>query len=194
MFVLLQGEYAFILVGSRILLADLLRLKQYHGSVSLPLRRLPSSTLPVSTPGSCRISLLLSRELISNLHDFPNSVDVVQSEALGVTPTIASYPSCINIAAAGISPFIWTPVVRSRFPSQPSAQQADTTPQANVYGNRPVLMLSTLISIVGGVGSGLVTSFNQLYATRLIQGLGFGASMAVCLLLELGIQSGALLC
>ncbi|CAK5267759.1 unnamed protein product [Mycena citricolor] len=70
-----------------------------------------------------------------------------------VTPVVASYQTTIAIAFAGIGSFIWVPL-------------------SNTYGRRPVLLFSTLIAAASSLGSGKATTWGQLIATRVLNGLG----------------------
>lgn len=64
------------------------------------------------------------------------------------------------IIAVGIAPLVWTPL-------------------ANVYGRRPIYLVSTLIGIVATVGSGVATSWAGLIVSRVFSGVGVGAAMAL---------------
>lgn len=72
----------------------------------------------------------------------------------------ASYQTTTVIVVVGVSPLIWTPL-------------------ANVYGRRPVYLLSTLIGIVATTGSGLAKTWGTLIVARVFSGVGVGAAMAL---------------
>lgn len=57
-------------------------------------------------------------------------------------------------------PFIWNPLT-------------------NVYGRRPIALLTTLMTIAGGVGSACSPNFATLVGTRFLCGAGFGGMMSV---------------
>jgi len=72
----------------------------------------------------------------------------------------ASYQTTTTIVAVGICPLFWTPL-------------------ANVYGRRPVYLVSTLIGVLGTLGSGLAKTWASLIVARVVSGLGVGAAMAL---------------
>jgi len=72
----------------------------------------------------------------------------------------ASYQTTTVIVVVGICPLIWGPF-------------------SNVYGRRPVYLVSTLIGVLGTIGSGLAKSWATLIVARVFSGLGVGAAMAI---------------
>jgi hypothetical protein len=59
----------------------------------------------------------------------------------------------------GVSPLFWTPL-------------------ANIYGRRPVYLVSTLIGIVATVGTGVAKTWSTLIVARVFSGIRVGAAMA----------------
>lgn len=49
-------------------------------------------------------------------------------------------------------------------------------PLANIFGRRPVLIISMLIATLASMWGGLATSFSSMLAARAVQGLGFAAA------------------
>jgi MFS family permease len=77
-----------------------------------------------------------------------------------VTSVQASYQTTTVIVAVGICPLLWGPL-------------------SNVYGRRPVYLLSTAIGVLGTMGSGLAKTWAALIVARVFSGLGVGAAMAI---------------
>jgi MFS family permease len=72
----------------------------------------------------------------------------------------ASYQTTTVIVVVGVSPLLWGPL-------------------ANVYGRRPVYILSTLIGVLGTIGTGIAKTWATLIVARVFSGLGVGAAMAI---------------
>ncbi|RAO72324.1 uncharacterized protein BHQ10_008336 [Talaromyces amestolkiae] len=70
----------------------------------------------------------------------------------GITTVRASYQTTVVIALNGIGPFIWIPL-------------------ANVYGRRPIYLLTTLIGFASALGSAYSKNFTQLIVARVFNGL-----------------------
>jgi MFS family permease len=85
---------------------------------------------------------------------------VLLSKAMDVDSKTAAYSTTTGIILGGVSPFIWTPLT-------------------NYYGRRPITLLAILLTILGGVGSGVSPDFNALLGTRALCGFGFGGMMSV---------------
>ncbi|KAG9235093.1 major facilitator superfamily domain-containing protein [Amylocarpus encephaloides] len=85
---------------------------------------------------------------------------VLLSKAIHVDPKIAAYSTTTGIIMGGLSPFLLTPL-------------------CNYYGRRPITLLAILITILGGIGSGVSRTFAQLLGTRAMCGFGFGGMMSV---------------
>jgi Major Facilitator Superfamily len=85
---------------------------------------------------------------------------VLLSKDIGVDSKTAAYTTTTGIILGGISPFLWTPLT-------------------NYYGRRPITLCAILLTILGGVGSGVSPGFNALVGTRALCGFGFGGMMSV---------------
>ncbi|KAJ7739364.1 MFS general substrate transporter [Mycena metata] len=72
--------------------------------------------------------------------------------ALDVTAIQASYIGTFSIAAAGIGSFVWAPI-------------------SNVYGRRPVLIVSQGLAIVAGFSSAFAKSYATIIVGRFFTGL-----------------------
>ncbi|KAJ7154357.1 MFS general substrate transporter [Mycena crocata] len=80
--------------------------------------------------------------------------------ALDKTAIEASYIGTISIASAGIGSFIWAPI-------------------SNVYGRRPVLIVSQAIAIAAGFGSAFAKSYGTIIVGRFFTGLGVASGNVV---------------
>jgi MFS family permease len=85
---------------------------------------------------------------------------VVLAKLYNISPVEAAYQSTVAILAQGLAPLIWVPF-------------------ANVYGRRPVLLITALITVIGSWGSGYASTFPRLTVARLFSGLASGATMAI---------------
>ncbi|KUJ22913.1 MFS general substrate transporter [Mollisia scopiformis] len=85
---------------------------------------------------------------------------VLLSNAINVSSKTAAYTTTTSIILGGISPFIWTPLT-------------------NYHGRRPITLVAILLTILGGIGSGVSSSFSELMGTRVVAGFGFGGMMSV---------------
>lgn len=85
---------------------------------------------------------------------------VLLSKGIHVNPQTAAYSTTTAIILGGVSPFLWAPL-------------------ANVYGRRPVTLLSMVITILGGISSAISPNFASLTGTRAMCGFGFGGMMSV---------------
>lgn len=85
---------------------------------------------------------------------------VLLSKAMHKDSKVAAYSTTTAIILGGVSPFFWTPLT-------------------NVYGRRPITLLALLLTILGGIGSGLSPHFAALVGTRALNGFGFGGLMSV---------------
>jgi MFS family permease len=65
---------------------------------------------------------------------------VLLSEGIGVDSKTAAYTTTTAIILSGVSPFIWTPLT-------------------NYYGRRPITLCAIVLTILGGVGSGVSPDF-----------------------------------
>ncbi|KAK6614185.1 MFS multidrug transporter [Botrytis cinerea] len=84
---------------------------------------------------------------------------VLLSDALDVSPKVASYSTTTAIIMGGVSPFIYAPL-------------------ANIYGRRPITLCAIVLTIIGGVTSASSNTLAQLVGTRALCGFGFGGMMS----------------
>ncbi|THV52413.1 hypothetical protein BGAL_0080g00010 [Botrytis galanthina] len=85
---------------------------------------------------------------------------VLLSKAMGVGSKTATYSTTTCIIIRGLSHFICNPCI-------------------NVYGRRPIALLATLTTVIGGIGSACSPNFATLVGTRAICGVGMGSMMSV---------------
>lgn len=108
--------------------------------------------------------MLLQVSFLALLGPFNSSVVnpalVPLAELFDIPVDKAPLQTTTVIIAVGIAPLVWTPL-------------------ANVYGRRPIYLVSTLIGIVSTVGSGVATSWAGLIVGRVFSGIGVGAAMAL---------------
>ena len=52
-------------------------------------------------------------------------------------------------------------------------------PISNVYGRRPIILISCVFTIAGAIGSAVSPNFSVLLGTRVINGIGLAALMSV---------------
>ncbi|KAJ6458914.1 MFS general substrate transporter [Mycena vitilis] len=81
-------------------------------------------------------------------------------ESLGVTAVEASYIGTVGIASAGLGSFIWAPI-------------------SNVYGRRPVLILSQALGVAAGFGAAFAKSYGGIIVGRFFTGLGVASGNVV---------------
>lgn len=72
----------------------------------------------------------------------------------------ASWQTTTSILAAGVAPLFWTPL-------------------ANIYGRRPIYLVSTLIGIGATIGTALSTSWAGMLVARVFSGAATSAPMAL---------------
>ena len=72
---------------------------------------------------------------------------------MGVTVTVASYSTTIAIVFAGVFPLLYSPL-------------------ANVYGRRPVYLVSTAIGVAANAASAVCKSWGPLLVARAFVGIG----------------------
>jgi multidrug resistance protein len=108
--------------------------------------------------------VLLQVSFLAMLGPFNSSVVnpalIPLSHHFGITSTVASYQTTTVIVAVGICPLFWSPL-------------------ANVYGRRPIYLISTFIGIIATFGTGLANSWATLIVARVFSGVGVGAAMAL---------------
>ncbi|KAF7320698.1 MFS general substrate transporter [Mycena chlorophos] len=81
--------------------------------------------------------------------------------ALHVTAIEASYIGTIGIAAAGLGSFLWAPL-------------------SNVYGRRPILLISQLIGIAASFGSAYANTWGNIVLARFFVGFMVSSGSVVC--------------
>jgi MFS family permease len=79
---------------------------------------------------------------------------------MGVTVTTASYSTTIAIVFAGVAPLFYAPL-------------------SNLYGRRPVYLLSTAIGTVANAGCATCNSWGPLLLARACVGIGTSVGMGV---------------
>jgi multidrug resistance protein len=77
-----------------------------------------------------------------------------------VPVTDGPYQTTTVIVAVGVAPLFWTPL-------------------ANIYGRRPIYIISMLIGIGATIGSGAAKSWSGLIVARAFSGIGCGSAMAI---------------
>ncbi|KAI0889348.1 major facilitator superfamily domain-containing protein [Annulohypoxylon maeteangense] len=119
---------------------------------------------PLNWPIWLKWLVLLQVSFLAMLGPFNSSVvnpALVPLAALFKVP-VGSAPlqTTTTIILAGVAPLFFAPL-------------------SNIYGRRPVYMLSTIVGIVATVGSGVATSWAGLIIGRVFSGIGTGAGMAL---------------
>ncbi|KAI1089544.1 major facilitator superfamily domain-containing protein [Rostrohypoxylon terebratum] len=119
---------------------------------------------PLNWPTWLKWLVLLQVSFLAFLGPFNSAVvnpALVPLAALFKVP-VGSAPlqSTTSIIAVGIAPLFFTPL-------------------ANVYGRRPIYLLSTLVGIAATVGSGAATTWAGMIIGRVFSGIGTGAGMAL---------------
>lgn len=89
-----------------------------------------------------------------------NAALILISKEFHVPVGSAPLQTSTVIIVVGVAPLFWTPL-------------------ANVYGRRPVYIFSTVVGIVGTVGSAVAKSWGTLIFARFVSGLGVGAAMCL---------------
>ncbi|KAJ7727390.1 MFS general substrate transporter [Mycena metata] len=126
-----------------------------HG---LPLIPQPSSdpSDPLNFPQWLKIAVLLQVSFLAGLGPLNQAVInpayVPLAAHFHKTTVVASYQTTIAIAFVGIGSFLWVPL-------------------ANIYGRRPLLLITTLLAAASSLGSGEAQTWSQLLGTRVLNGL-----------------------
>ncbi|KAF2099237.1 MFS general substrate transporter [Rhizodiscina lignyota] len=134
-----------------------------HGLALVPA---PSSFRddPLNWPTWLKFTVLLQASFLAMLGPFNSSVVnpalVPLAQLFKIPVGSASYQTTTVIVVVGVSPLFWTPL-------------------ANVYGRRPVYLCSTVIGILGTIGSAVAKSWGTLIFARVVSGLGVGAAMSL---------------
>ncbi|KFZ14148.1 hypothetical protein V501_03406 [Pseudogymnoascus sp. VKM F-4519 (FW-2642)] len=118
---------------------------------------------PLNWPLWLKISILIQVSSLAALGTFNTAVINPAYGPLAaefnITTVTASYQTTVAIGINGIGPFIWIPF-------------------ANVYGRRPIYLLTTLIGFATALACGFTNTFNQLIIARVFNGL-FPVAMAL---------------
>jgi len=89
-----------------------------------------------------------------------NPAVVPLSIEFSISPSVGIYQSTIAIGTSSIGPLLFTPL-------------------ANIYGRRPVYLLSVLAGFVSAVGSAFAKTYGTLIVARAINGFGLSAAIAL---------------
>ena len=139
--------------------AELVLDKHGHPLVPQPVLNNPND--PLTWPRWIKYGVLLQISLISYLALFGAALIAPAyaplSEDIHQTLTATAYVTNVFVLVSGIAPLIWNPF-------------------ANVFGRRPVYILSTLVAVGTAIGSGLVDDFSSLLALRSFNGIGAGVA------------------
>ncbi|KIJ51447.1 hypothetical protein M422DRAFT_43980 [Sphaerobolus stellatus SS14] len=115
---------------------------------------------PLNWPLSLKAIVLLQVSFLASLGTLNaaiiNPAYGPMATSLGISTIVASYQTTVVIALNGIGPFIWIPL-------------------ANVYGRRPVYLVSAIIGFASALGSGFSTTFPHLLIARVFNGLSTAA-------------------
>ncbi|KAI1460428.1 major facilitator superfamily domain-containing protein [Annulohypoxylon moriforme] len=119
---------------------------------------------PLNWPVGLKWLVLFQVSFLAMLGPFNSSVAnpaLVPLAALFKVP-VGSAPlqTTTTIISVGVAPLFFTPL-------------------ANIYGRRPIYLISTLVGIVATVGSGAATTWAGLIIGRVFSGIGTGAGMAL---------------
>ncbi|OBT81729.1 hypothetical protein VE02_08888 [Pseudogymnoascus sp. 03VT05] len=118
---------------------------------------------PLNWPLWLKISILIQVSSLAALGTFNTAVINPAYGPLAaefnITTVTASYQTTVAIGVNGIGPFIWIPF-------------------ANVYGRRPIYLLTTLIGFATALACGFTNTFSQLIIARVFNGL-FPVAMAL---------------
>ena len=79
---------------------------------------------------------------------------------MGVSVTVASYSTTIAIVVAGVAPLIYSPI-------------------SNLYGRRPVYIITTAIGIAANAGCAVAKSWGPLLVARVCVGIGTSVGMGI---------------
>lgn len=89
-----------------------------------------------------------------------NPAVVPLSQEFSIAHVTATYQTTVAIGMSALGPLLFTPF-------------------ANVYGRRPVYLLTVLIGFASAVGSATATSFATLIVARAFNGFGPSAALAL---------------
>ncbi|PFH50474.1 hypothetical protein AMATHDRAFT_3957 [Amanita thiersii Skay4041] len=135
-------------------------------SAGLPLIPQPSDSPfdPLNYPTWLKCAILLQVSILTFLATMNiaivNPAVVPLSQEFHISHVAATYQATIAIGVSALGPLLFTPV-------------------ANVYGRRPVYLITILIGFVTAVGAAQATSYGGLIAARAINGFGTSSSMSL---------------
>ncbi len=89
-----------------------------------------------------------------------NPVVVPLAREFNITPVLATYTTTVALGTGALGYLLFTPF-------------------ANVYGRRPVYLISVLIGVASAVGAATATSFGKLMVARAFTGLGPSAAIGI---------------
>ncbi|KAF8069947.1 major facilitator superfamily domain-containing protein [Lyophyllum atratum] len=119
---------------------------------------------PLNWPPLLKWAVLIQVSFMAFLGPFNAAVVnpslVLLGEAFDKPTTIVVYSTTIAIITGGLASFIWVPLT-------------------NVYGRRPITILSQLLAVLGNIGSARSTTFSALLGTRALNGIGMAGMMSV---------------
>ncbi|GLB45032.1 putative sugar (and other) transporter [Lyophyllum shimeji] len=142
--------------------AEELQLDRY----GLPLVPQPSRFKddPLNWPPWLKWAVLIQVSFMAFLGPFNAAVVnpslVLLGQAFHEPTNIVVYNTTIAIITGGLASFIWAPLT-------------------NVYGRRPITILSQLCAILGNIGSARSTTFSALLGARAVTGIGMAGMMSV---------------
>lgn len=119
---------------------------------------------PLNWPSWLKWAVLVQVSFMAFLGPFNAAVVnpslVLLGEAFHKPTNIVVYSTTIVIITGGLASFIWAPLT-------------------NVYGRRPITIISQLLAVLGNVGSARSTTFSALLGTRALNGIGMAGMMSV---------------
>ncbi|KAF4620386.1 hypothetical protein D9613_000961 [Agrocybe pediades] len=132
----------------------------------LPLIPQPSDSPldPLNYPNWIKYAILLQVSFLAFLATLNvaiiNPAVVPLADEFNIAHVTATYQTTVAIGTSALGPLLFTPF-------------------ANVYGRRPIYLLSTLIGFASAVGSAKAKSFATLIVARAINGFGPSAALAL---------------
>ncbi|KAH8805131.1 major facilitator superfamily domain-containing protein [Xylogone sp. PMI_703] len=119
---------------------------------------------PLNWPSWAKLVVLLQVSFLGFLGPFSqgtiNSAFGPLSKAMGVSVTVASYSTTIAIVVAGVAPLVYSPI-------------------SNIYGRRPVYIISTAVGIAANAGCAVCKSWAPLLVARACVGIGTSVGMGI---------------
>ncbi|KAF5352100.1 hypothetical protein D9758_009385 [Tetrapyrgos nigripes] len=134
--------------------------------VGLPLIPQPTTSLydPLNYPNWLKYIILALVSMLALLGTLGatiiNPAVVPLSAEFGIAPVTGTYQSAILIGCSSIGPFLFIPF-------------------ANIYGRRPIYLISVLIGFASAIGSACAKSYGTLILARAMYGLGALAGLAL---------------